>query len=270
MANVYKAKIAQPIDEVYIKQFQCVSICSPTHLYAFWLRLAINSGVPLVICEKPVSNNSEELTELVTSYQQANTRILVNYIRRFQPAYIALKQSISDLLKQDTLSNIAVRYHRGFVNNASHAFDLLQFLFNKPINLEKIHVNQTIYDHFPKDPTLSLTSIWDGVVLNVMGLANIQFSHFEIDLYFRKHKIMITDAGKTIRIFEANLNDTYLQPLFEKEVQHNCIKDYMKEVIQHAFNLLEDTSSTDNFEESIKLNQQLIKYINKDYGSTCN
>jgi predicted dehydrogenase len=230
----------------------------------------MNAGVPVVICEKPVSNHSEELINLAARYQKANTKILVNYIRRFQPAYLALKQQISAWLQQETLTNVAIRYQRGFINNASHAFDLLQFLFNKPINLEQIHVNHSINDHFPHDPTLTLTATWNNAGFNAMGLANIQFSHFEIDLYFHTRKIIITDAGKTIRVLEAPIKGTFLQPLIEKEVHQNCLANYMKAVIQHAFNLLEDKSTTDNFQESVYLNQQMLKYINKEYGSIGN
>jgi predicted dehydrogenase len=211
IANAHKAAIAQPIEEAYLKQFHCVSVCSPTQTHASWLHLAIQASVPIVICEKPVSNNSEELTALAASHMRGNTKILVNYIRRFQPAYMALKQNISDWLQQETLTNVAIRYQRGFINNASHAFDLLQFLFNKSINLEQVQISHAINDHFPHDPTLTLTSTWDQAGFNAMGLTNVQFSHFEIDLYFHTRKIMITDAGKTIRILEAPVIETFLQ-----------------------------------------------------------
>ena len=262
IANRYNAAIAKSINEAYLKQFHCLSICSPTQTHSYWLHMAINAGVPVVICEKPVSNNLEELCALAAAYKQGNTKILVNYIRRFQPAYMALKENISEWLKQETLTNVAIRYQRGFINNASHAFDLLQFLFYKPINLEMVQVNQAIYDHFPNDPTLTLTATWDKASFNAMGLVNVQFSYFEIDLYFHTRKIMITDAGKTIRILNVPVKGAFLQPLTEKEVRKNCIADYMKAVIQNAFILLQGKSTIDNFQQSVALNKQMLKYIN--------
>jgi predicted dehydrogenase len=270
IAITYHATIAQPIDEVYLKQFHCVSICSPTQTHVAWLHMAIQAGVPVVICEKPVSNNSEELTALAASYQEGNTKILVNYIRRFQPAFIALKQIISEWMEQETLTNVAIRYQRGFINNASHAFDLLQFLLNKLINLEHVKISHAIYDHFLHDPTLTLTATWGQAGFNAMGLTNVKFSNFEIDLYFHIYKILITDAGKTIRILEAPVKGTYLQPLAEKELWQNCIADYMKPVIQHAFSLLEGSSTADNFQQSVTLNQQMLKYLSLGYDSTSN
>lgn len=261
IANKYNTAIAKSINEAYLKQFHCLSICSPTQTHAYWLQMAINAGVPVVICEKPVSNNLEELSTLVDAYKNGNTKILVNYIRRFQPAYIALKENISEWLKHEILTNVAIRYQRGFINNASHAFDLLQFLFYKPINLELVRVNQAVYDHFPNDPTLTLTATWDKATFNAMGLANVEFSHFEIDLYFQTRKIMITDAGKTIKILNVTEKGTLLQPLTEKEVRENCIADYMKAVIQYAFILLKEKSTIDNFQQSVTLNQQMLKYI---------
>lgn len=261
IASFYNAKTIQQTEESTLKQFDCISICSPTDTHASLLSMALNIKIPVIICEKPVSNKPEELNKLETCYNNGVSKVIVNYIRRFQPAYINLRKNIGQILEKEKLTNVAIRYQRGFINNASHAFDLLQFLFDKSVALEHIQESNRINDHFPNDPTLTLTALWENAGFNVMGLTNVHFSHFEIDLYFHQHKIMISDAGKTIRICEAPENGTFLQPLSEKNVQHGCIENYMKPVVEHAAFLLKGSFTTDNFLESVKLNQQMLNYI---------
>jgi predicted dehydrogenase len=261
IAAKYNALTMQEPDEVTMKQFDCVSICSPTTTHAMWLKSAMQANVKVILCEKPVSNQSEELAELEAVYKTGHSAIMVNYIRRFQPAYLNLKNTITQLLQQEPLTNISIRYQRGFINNASHAFDLLQFLFDKPVALQQVHTSHVVNDHSPHDPTLTLTALWGNAGFNAHGLANVQFAHFEIDLYFGLHKIMITDAGKTIITLEAPLKGSFLQPLVQKEIQHGCIANYMEHVIAHAAGLLEGKITKDNFLESVNLNQQMLNYI---------
>lgn len=261
VANRYRAQtIHTPIHEA-ISQFDCVSICSPTDTHAFFLTEAMKANIPVIICEKPISNKTRELASLEVTYQQQHSKVIVNYIRRFQPVYAELKRSISKILEHERLTNIAIRYQRGFINNASHAFDLIQFLFDQPISLTQVQITHSVNDHFLNDPTLSLHGMWGTTNFIVHGLVNIQFSHFEIDLYFSSQKIMITDAGRTIIRMEAPVIGSFLQAPIQKESHYNCLNNYMENVISYAAGLLYGTNTKDNFLDSVKLNQQMLTFI---------
>jgi len=261
VANRYNAlTLEAPIQQV-ISHFDCVSICSPTDTHSYFLKEAMKANIPVIICEKPISNKSEELESLEESYFQHHSKIIINYIRRFQPIYAELKSTINLILTKEKLTNISVRYQRGFINNASHAFDLLQYLFNKPIFLTGKQVTHSVNDHFLNDPTLSLTGMWGTTNFIVHGLVNIQFSHFEIDLYFSSQKIMITDAGRTIIRMEAPVIGPFLQAPIQKETHYNCLNNYMENVISYAAGLLDGTNTKDNFLDSVKLNQQMLTFI---------
>jgi predicted dehydrogenase len=261
IAAKYNASIINELNEGTLGQFDCVSICSPTNTHAVWLKMAMQANVKVILCEKPVSNQSTELTELKDLYHRCHSAVVVNYFRRFQPSYQNLKKTIAQLLHQEKLTNVAIRYQRGFINNASHAFDLLQFLFDKPMNLENVQISNPVNDHFPNDPTLTLTALWGNAGFNAFGLAKVQFAYFEIDLYFGLNKILISDAGKTIIALEAQLNGNFLQPLVQKEIHHECTANYMEHVITHAAEILKGKISNDNFLESLILNQQMLKFI---------
>jgi predicted dehydrogenase len=261
IANTYHADTITAITLEHLNAFDCVSICSPTATHAELLCGAIQAKVPVIICEKPVSNDAEELFILKAKYKEGHSNIIVNYFRRFQPSFAELRNKVLQLLQNEQLTNVAIRYQRGFINNASHAFDLIQFLTDKPFSLNQVQKKTPIYDHFTDDPTLTLTGIWGNASLVVQGLGNIQFSHFEIDLYFESHKILINNAGKTIQIFQAPPKDRFLLPLTQIEMKSECISNYMEPVIKQAGDLLKGVKQKDNFIESVNLNQLMLNYI---------
>ncbi len=261
-AKIKKRYSSEAIEEInvdYLSKFDCVSICSPTSTHYKYLSEAIDAKVKVIICEKPVSSNPEELPELVKMYNSGSSKIMVNYTRRFQPAYSELKNIITDLLKEEQLTNISIRYQRGFINNCSHAADLIEFLTGKKFELTNVSKNNLVTDHFENDPTLSLMANLENVNVNVLGLSNVLFPYFDIDLYFNSTKIEIKELGRTIEILKAEERFTVLG---SKKIFRDCMKDNMVNVISKAEELLNDKNTQDNFIGSVELNQRMLNYLN--------
>lgn len=261
IAAKYKADVVTTIDADTLKAFDCVSICTPTDTHFTYLSQCFDAKVPVVICEKPVSNQPAELEQSLTAYQQSSSKVIVNYVRRFQPAYHELKNTIGKLLEKEKLTNVAIRYQRGFINNCSHAFDLIGFLCNKPVELTGIQYHHAVNDHFPHDPTVSMQAMWQDTNMNILGLADVKFSHFEIDLYLESHKISLKEAGQLIEIYAAGYSDAFLQPLKLQQQYTHCLKDYMIPVIAQAQRLLKGETTEDNLAEAIRMNQRMLTYI---------
>jgi predicted dehydrogenase len=264
ISTAYDCPIISDINASILRGYDCVSICSPTKTHTTLLKQAFEAEIKVIICEKPVSNELTELEELRNLYGLSKSKVIVNYIRRFQPALKALKKTIADISEKDNLTNIAIRYQRGFINNCSHAFDLIEYLTEQPLLLSGIKKHNLVTDHFEEDPTLSLQAFAGTVNVNVLGLSNVQFSHFEIDLYFKQHKISITEAGQTIRLYQAtNNNSTTFSPLQQSNIQQdNCLKDYMQPIIDQAGHLLRGRVKEDNFLQATHLNQRMLNYLN--------
>lgn len=271
VSKKYDAKILNELDVDIIKQFECVSICTPTHTHLEYLKLAIAAEIPVIICEKPVSDNINELKIIEISYKKSKSKILVNYIRRFQPAYIKLKKDFQRIIEKEKLLHISIRYQRGFLNNCSHALDLISFLIGKLLKIKNLVFNSSENDHFENDPTASLSFCWDESMVNILGLTNIEFSLFEIEFYFQNTRISIIEAGNKIVIMKAPIKRKYLLPLNNenKEVIDKCLKNYMIPVISQAYMLLLNRKLNDNFVESIILNKEIIKIIERKNGKTC-
>lgn len=262
VANKYECQVVDNISRESLSQFDIISVCTPTFTHFEILENILASGVKVVICEKPVSNKVEEMILLKEIYKKSKSKILVNYLRRFQQDYSNLKDFVKVVLVAEKLTNISIRYQRGFINNCSHALDLLEFLVDKQIAFDSIKTHNGVFDQFDNDETLSLMAFWDNVNVNILGLGNVLFSHFEIDLYFEKHKILIKNAGNIIEIYKTEDKSTILLPLIfqEKISKEDSLKNYMVPVVDYAIKLMNNPKLKDNFINSIDLNLKMLNY----------
>ncbi len=263
IASKYNCEIVDSIERNILSTFDCVSICTNTDTHFHLLKMAIEAGVKVILCEKPISNYLDELKEARRTYLKGESKVLVNYFRRFQPAYIELRKFASILMQNEILTNINIRYQRGFVNNCGHALDILEFITGSEINLKEIKKHNFMFDHFKNDPTISLQAIWNSTNICINGLSNVRFSYFEIDLFFEYHKICVKNAGQNIEIFKAENSKQFLKPLsiLADLSYENCIENYMVNVIENVHQLLKDKNLKDNFLQSINLNTRMLNYI---------
>ena len=248
----------------YIENFDVVSICTPTETHFSLLKELIKLKISLIICEKPISNNYEELNILKNYYEKNNTKILVNYFRRFHPSYILLKKKINLIEKKDKLVNVIVRYQKGFLNNCSHAIDLLEFILDKHISFGKFKITNINYDNFKNDPTVSLIGEFSNVYFNFIGISNVNYSFFEVDFYFEKSSINIKDSGNEIIFNKSQYNKLFFLPLIEeKDIKiKNAINNRMKYVIAESKDIY-NNNKEDNFLASLDLNKRMLSILKK-------
>ena len=258
VSQKYGFKLIIELNEIDLNKYDCISICSPTFTHFKYLKMCFNSNIPLVICEKPVDLNLNNLIELKKIHQNSTTKVLVNYTRRFQKAFEILKNEIHLILETDKLRNIHINYHRGFLNNCSHAFDILEFLFDKEIELENIIINESQFDVFEDDPTISMYSKWENSIITTKGLIDIKYPIFEIYLYFDYYYIKILESGNDIEIQNKHTD-------LKKSPNSKTIKDglvnFMESVIENAYLILNGEIQKDNFDRSVELAEKMIKYL---------
>jgi hypothetical protein len=261
VANRYNGKVIDNLDlALENSKFDIVSICTPTCSHFTLLSNALKSNSTVIICEKPISLNLNELDQLREFYSKSESKVLVNYIRRFQPSYNRLRAILENFPEAEVLTNISIRYHRGFINNCSHAIDLLQFLFKKKFDLKNFIITKRVYDHFENDPTISGQGEWLNANLNIIGLQNINYSLFEIDLFFNNKKIQIANSGNEINFLFIEISNSKLVVQNEMNMS-NCIADYMMPVIEKTISLIQYPDNNDNFIETLQLNQTILEIL---------
>lgn len=72
-----------------------VTIAVPTEYHRETALEVINRGIHLLI-EKPIASTVEEGQEIINAAAQANVRLQIGHIERFNPAVIALRQQLSE------------------------------------------------------------------------------------------------------------------------------------------------------------------------------
>jgi predicted dehydrogenase len=265
VAGRYNGKVIDNIDiEIENTKFDIVSICSPTNTHFNLLSKVLKRNTSVIICEKPISTDYDELEQLREIYINSSSRVLVNYIRRFQPSYHKLSAILASFSESEVLTNVSIRYQRGFINNCSHALDLLQFLFQKNFDPKNFIITKKEYDHFKNDPTICGQGEWLNANLNILGLQNVKYSHFEIDLYFVNKKIQIRNAGNEIMFYYIDSNSSKFPALVNQKGLNmsNCISDYMMPVIEKSISLVNNNEIADNFIEALQLNQTILNILN--------
>lgn len=262
-ASLYNCSSLDEITLKSLSSYDIVSLCTPTNTHFHYLEKLIQSNVKTVICEKPISYSIDEINNIKRAYDFGRTKILVNYIRRFQTDYIKLKIIIEKIIEKEKITNISIKYQRGFINNCSHALDLLEFLFDKPLELDNMKFHNIQYDQFKLDPTLSLSAFWNKVNINILGLSNVLFSFFEIDIVFKTQKISITEAGDKISFYKSKKYLNHYGPLLYINTINDgsSISNYMIPVVNQALKITKNPNLSDNFLQSADLNIKILNYL---------
>lgn len=240
--------------------YDIVVICTPTFTHHEYLSKMLEQGPRLVICEKPVDSDRIRLEKMFSLYRKSNTKVLVNFFRRFQPGIIQLKKEIDGILVEERCTNIVITYQRGLHNNASHAVDLLEFLFGSMLDLSEAQINHKAFDEFESDPTMCVSCVWNGANVQFIGLTHAAFSHFDVAIYFTSKAVLLKDGGNEIELLTTtNKTGNFYPKLSVQNRQTGVIENYMVNVVTHAKRLLKGDEPFDNFLESVSISQRILQ-----------
>lgn len=257
IADRYKAVLVESLSELDYGKYEIVSITTPTTTHYNFLEKLIKANVPVIVCEKPVVNEiiqAEQLTEL---YRSGHSKILINYIRRFQTGYKEAKERVLKCSRNQLLRGIIIKYKRGFLNNASHAIDLLEFFFETAFCFKKFQSSASVFDAFDYDPTITATCLFHDVPVSFAGFANTSYAVFEIELFFSSSKVVICHSGNEIRYYYDD-NGNWTEHLEERQTA--LLDSYMVPVIDRAVDLYYGNGE-DNFMSSLRLNKAILETI---------
>jgi len=166
----------------------------------------------VIICEKPFCMNYEQAKNISELCEQAGIGLIINYQRTFVPE---LKQ-LSDYLKSGVygdIYNFTLRYSRGLLREASHAFYWCLQTFGNAIS--RINKGGPVLDSPLKgDYSCFLDMVSDlcpyihfipNASRTILGSA---YSTYNADIYTEDGRIELLDNWKTIR-FHENVKSTY-------------------------------------------------------------
>ncbi|WP_215313209.1 Gfo/Idh/MocA family protein [Polynucleobacter paneuropaeus] len=169
-----------------------VSICSPTICHPKDIEMALMLTPKLIFCEKPISLDYSTSEAIVRKCKEAQTLLMINYTRRWDPMVVDLRQDIA-LGKRGELRNIAAIYNKGIFNNGSHMIDLLNFILGP---LKVISASNGVYDFFQDDPSIPVKlESHTGVSVTLSCADARDFSMFECQFIFSKGVVSMENGG---------------------------------------------------------------------------
>lgn len=204
--------IYQDVDAFLEHDFDVISVCVPVeHQFEVIRKIAVNPPHALFL-EKPVGRDLTDYENIVTATAKMNTKVLVNFSRRFSQNIQKIK---SELQNQHWghVQNVIVNYDKGILNNASHALDIMDFFFGTP---QKVLYIDTVKDERVEsgDPTKSFV-VWYKHInegeFKVYFNANHSgcFSIFEIDIVCERGRIKLFNSANSVQVYQSRNDDEY-------------------------------------------------------------
>jgi predicted dehydrogenase len=166
-----------------------VSLCVPTDARLELLRAALTFRPKAVIAEKPLTKSSADSQAIADAYAAAGVPLIVNYSRRFVPAY----QAIAGM----TAMTATIRYAKGVRHNGTHAIDLCRMLFGE---CQEVLSLARKTDFWLEDPTVSAFLRFERCPeVFLQALDERCFTLFEVDIVTPTQRIIVDQDGRRLR-----------------------------------------------------------------------
>ncbi len=126
----YNCRYTRKLSDIDLTGIDIVSICTPTEAHFECLKYLHDKGYRnKIILEKPPFLNTEESRRALCLEKAFLDNVYINYIRRYDETYhkilCGLKKNNSGSIK-----NIFVNYFGNFKDNAIHALNITNFIFD--------------------------------------------------------------------------------------------------------------------------------------------
>lgn len=165
----------------------------------------IDLGVKVIVLEKPLANSLKQANLLTKKIKKNKVKVLINHRRRFDEKIIKLKQLIKAGIIGDIIQ-VSSYYVYGVLTTGTHLVDTLRMLLNDVAGeVKSVNGFKNTHDFYhPKDDQNI-----DGVLIfnnnlkaTIQSLDIKKYDNFDIYLYGTKGKILITEIGRSVLLYE--------------------------------------------------------------------
>ncbi len=182
-----------------------VSICCPDQLHCSEAAEFLMSQSPprVLLIEKPICTEPEELVHLMELGERSGATVAVNHTRRFDPVY----RRVAQLVQAETLGRFVGGrwvYYGGWVHNGTHAVDTLRMFFAETPRLDSSTV---VGSGRPGDVNVDVTMLVRGAQVYLEAFDEAHYQLFDAELRFQSGRIRLDDFGANITIQIAKPNE---------------------------------------------------------------
>jgi predicted dehydrogenase len=184
-------------------------IATPTAMHYEHLRHALRCNIPLIFVEKPLCETIHQSREIMRLYAGSTSKVLVNYMRRFNPA---LKRIREELLngQHGPVVRAHVYYNKGLLHNGSHLIDLVQWVIGPVTDIDHITYHRPVLeDDMDVDLQLRINS---RIPVSMEVFPFEHYNLLEVDILTEKAMIRLLKGGREIHVCKG-AQDTHFPHL---------------------------------------------------------
>lgn len=231
---------------------EMLCVCSPTPFHAqAVIRGLEHPHIRYILCEKPFVETREELERLSGLLKGTQKKVLVNFMRRFDPA---IKQAAALIRSGELgeLQHFSGTFTKGLYHNGSHMLELVEHLCGEITQLraDRVRVAEAdLYGSFYLEAGSAR-----GTLQNENGE---HYALFELEIVLSKGRILIKDSGHAVEI-EQPAPSPYYEGYFNLK-RSTVLDDTMRWNLYHAADFLIDSQETDSIlEKHLRLSRKLL------------
>ncbi len=175
-----------------------VSIASPTALHvSHLLQLLENKNISHILCEKPLTDSIKTLNEIQEHLNQSSKKVLINFIRHYDPSTLQLAQMIRNGTLGKVIEFSAV-CTKGLLHNGAHMLDMLTLFFD---DINTITAVEATSNNNDLCGSFHIKTAQTNGLLHV--LAHPEYSLFELQIWGENGMVKITQGGAHIEMFSS-------------------------------------------------------------------
>jgi predicted dehydrogenase len=194
--DVYHAPAYSTIEQALdAHDADLVVIATPTMTHNDLLHKILDCQAPkAILCEKPLAYSLEESQEMLSLCAEKKVPLYVNYIRRSEPGALEVKRRIDCGEISGPVKGL-VWYAKGFLHNASHSFNLLQYWLGKVKSFSIINAGRSL-PHDDAEPDVRV--VFEKGDMVFLAAKDENFSHNTIELIAANGRLRYESGGQCI------------------------------------------------------------------------
>ena len=228
-----------PIEMIRVEKPQIMHIASWTETHPKLLKAALDEGIPVIICEKPLADSLEKVRTVMESARSSSSCVIVNHERRFSRDYRSVRKIIRNR-KLGRLHSVSARLFMGrkrpveqvIYHDGTHMLDIIQFLTGK-----KLIIRNVIGNAVKNGGNLHIHAKAGKSVVNLEISGGRDHLVFELDLSFTSGRIRIGNG--TYEVWESLESPYYtgFRSLVLKQGSREGKTGYFSGMMDHAVSL---------------------------------
>jgi len=214
-------------------------IASDTETHMILLKEALSRSIPVIVCEKPLSNSFEEAAALLDAASSSESQILINHERRFsrdyrevrglirEKAFGGLKCINTRLYMGRTRPAAEILYHDG-----THMIDIIRFLTDRDLV-----ITHSSGEPYEKGGQLVVLARAGDTLVHMDFSGGRDHLVFELDLSFERGRIRVGNGVYELWTSEESPYYTGFRSLSCKSSGWTGRTGYFANMMNHALEL---------------------------------